>query len=115
MMWNIHYKQASACGYLAVSTFEIAIKRACELLDQGADVFEVASSGGCKGIDAEEIRLISAERKLRQQLDGACSATAASPCDPIRRPTNAIGRRNEWRPFLPHDIGSESKPFRSLF
>ena len=64
MMWNIHYKQASMPAYMAVSTYEIAITRACELLDRGADVGEVASSGGCKAINAKEIRLIWAERKL---------------------------------------------------
>ena len=41
---------------------EIALRIACELLDQGADVREVASSGGCKGIGADEIKLIRAER-----------------------------------------------------
>jgi hypothetical protein len=63
MIWNIHYERDSAVGYFATSTFEIALSRACELLDQGADVREVASSGGRKGIGPDEIRLIWAERR----------------------------------------------------
>lgn len=65
MIWNIHYKKAGVAGYRAVSTLPLAIKAACALLDEGAEVSEVASSGGRKGIEADELRLICAERKAK--------------------------------------------------
>jgi hypothetical protein len=64
MLWNIHYKKAGVAGYRAVSTLPLALKAACTLLDEGAEVSEVASSGGAKGIDASELRRLCAERKV---------------------------------------------------
>jgi len=69
MMWNIHYKKGGVARYRAVSTLPLAIKVACALLDDGADVSEVASSGGRKGIAADELRLICSERKARIHPD----------------------------------------------
>lgn len=66
MLWNIHYKKDGVTGYRATSTLPLALKLACELLDQGAEVNEVASSGGCKGIGAAELKLICAERKAKR-------------------------------------------------
>jgi hypothetical protein len=63
MLWNIHYKKDGVTGYRAASTLPLALNLACALLDQGAEVSEVASSGGRKGIGADELRLICAERK----------------------------------------------------
>jgi hypothetical protein len=64
MLWNIHYKKGGMAGYRAVSTLPLAIKTACALMDEGAEVSEVASSGGAKGIDAAELRRLCAERKV---------------------------------------------------
>jgi hypothetical protein len=66
MLWNIHYKKDGAAGYRAVSTLPLAIKAACALMDEGAEVSEVASSGGAKGIDAAELRRLCAERKANK-------------------------------------------------
>jgi len=66
MTWNIHYHYRGVPGYCSISTLEIALTHALVLLDQGADVWEVASSGGCKRIGASEIRLISARREARK-------------------------------------------------
>jgi hypothetical protein len=63
MIWNIHYKKSGVAGYRAVRTLPLAIKAACGLLDEGAEVSEVASSGGRKGIEADELRRICAARK----------------------------------------------------
>ena len=63
MLWNIHYKKGGVAGYRAVSTLPLAIKTACALMDEGAEVSEVASSGGAKGIDTAELRRLCAERK----------------------------------------------------
>ena len=65
MLWNIHFRKDATPGYRAVSTLEIALKEACELLDGGAEVSEIASSGGSKCIGPDELRLICAERKTR--------------------------------------------------
>jgi hypothetical protein len=65
MMWNIHFCKNAMPGYRCVSTLERAIKEACTLLDEGAEVSEVASSGGRKGIGLDELRLICAERKMQ--------------------------------------------------
>jgi hypothetical protein len=66
-MWSIHYKHRGAVGYRSVRTFELAIDEACKLLDQGADISEVASSGGNKTIGADEIRLMRANRSRPNQ------------------------------------------------
>jgi hypothetical protein len=62
-MWNIHYRKGGVAGYRAASTLPRAIKAACMLLDEGADVSEIASSGGRKTIAADELRQICAEQK----------------------------------------------------
>jgi len=62
MAWSIHYKYRGAACYRSVSVFEIALDQACELLGEGADVNEVASSGGDRTIGADEIRRICRER-----------------------------------------------------
>lgn len=62
MAWSIHYKYRGVAGYRSVSALELAIKEACELLDQGADVSEVSINTGNRTIGAEEIRLICADR-----------------------------------------------------
>ena len=62
MTWSIHYRQKGQAGYRSVSVYEIAIKQACQLLDEGASVSEVASSGGNRTIGADEIRRIWADR-----------------------------------------------------
>jgi len=62
MAWSIHYKYRGAAGYRSVKLLELAIKQACELLDQGADVSEVSISTGNRTIGAEEIRRICADR-----------------------------------------------------
>jgi hypothetical protein len=46
--------------------FAIAIKEACELLGQGADVSEVSNSDGSKTIGADEIRRICADERARR-------------------------------------------------
>ena len=68
MMWNIHYRKDATPGYRCVSTLERAIKEACTLLDEGAEVSEIASSGGRKSIGPDELKTICAERK-RQLLN----------------------------------------------
>jgi hypothetical protein len=60
MMWSIHYKYHGVAGYRSVSTFDIAIKQARALLDDGAEISEIASSGGNKSLFAEEIRVMCA-------------------------------------------------------
>jgi hypothetical protein len=67
MLWNIHYKKGGVAGYRAISTLPLAIKAACALLDEGAEVSEVASSGGRKGITGGELKLICAERKAKNR------------------------------------------------
>lgn len=66
MMWNIHYRKAATPGYCCVSTLEKAIEQACTLLDEGAEISEVASSGGRKWIGPDELKLICAERKTKK-------------------------------------------------
>jgi hypothetical protein len=66
MIWNIHYTRGGVAGYRAVSTLPLAIKAACALIDEGAEVSEVASSGGAKGIGAAELRHLCAERKAEK-------------------------------------------------
>jgi hypothetical protein len=58
-------------GYRSVSVFDLAITQACELLDAGADVTEVASSDGYRTIGADEIRLMCANREAtrRESMD----------------------------------------------
>jgi hypothetical protein len=65
MAWGIHYRQRGAAGYRYLSVFAIAIREACELLDQGADVSEVSNSDGSKIIGADEIRWICADKRAR--------------------------------------------------
>jgi hypothetical protein len=63
--WYIHYKTGEVAGLLAVSTLQLAIKNACELLDQGTEVSQIESSGGLRGMNADEIMLAYAERKAK--------------------------------------------------
>jgi hypothetical protein len=58
MTWSILYKYRGMTGCRILSAFNLAIKRACELLSQGADVREVASGDGNRTIGADEIRHI---------------------------------------------------------
>jgi len=63
-VWYIHYKTREVDGLRAVSTLPLAIKQACELLDQGTNVNQIDGSGAFKGLNAEEIRAAYAERKF---------------------------------------------------
>jgi hypothetical protein len=66
MAWDIHYRHRGVAGYRLVSVFAVAIKRACELLDQGADVTKVANGDGTRTIGADEIRQICANERVRK-------------------------------------------------
>jgi hypothetical protein len=83
MIWNIHYKNKGAAGYLAVSSFEVALDRACDLLDRGAEVSEVASSGGCKRLDEDALRVLWVERRAKKLIPPDSSA-AMEPAPPRR-------------------------------
>jgi hypothetical protein len=62
MTWTIHYRHNGRIGFRPASSVELAIKRACELLDQGADVGQITSSAGGKTIGADEIKVTCAAR-----------------------------------------------------
>jgi hypothetical protein len=62
MTWTIHYRHRGRIGYRPAKSAELAIKRACELLDQGADVRQITSNAGDKTIGADEIKAIRAAR-----------------------------------------------------
>jgi hypothetical protein len=61
-MWCVHYRLKQTFGLLSVSTRECAIKAACELLDQGADVGGIEDTVGFTGMSAAEIMQICADR-----------------------------------------------------
>jgi hypothetical protein len=63
VVWYIHYKTREVDGLRAVSTLSLAIKQACDLLDQGTNVNEIEGSGAFEGLNADEIRAAYAERK----------------------------------------------------
>ena len=67
-MWYVHYKTGGAAGMLMASTLPLAIKNACELLDQNADVFQIEDKAGLRALNAAEIRRACAERKARKAL-----------------------------------------------
>ncbi len=64
--WYIHYKTRGVAGLLAVSTLQLAIKNACELLDQGTEVSQIEGSGGLRGMNADEIMLACAVQKAKK-------------------------------------------------
>jgi hypothetical protein len=66
MAWDIYYRQRGAAGYRRLSVFAIAIREACELLGQGADVSEVSNSDGSKTIGADEIGRICVDERARR-------------------------------------------------
>lgn len=53
---------------LMASTLPLAIKNACELLDQNADVFQIEDKAGLRALNAAEIRRACAEQKARKAL-----------------------------------------------
>jgi hypothetical protein len=65
IMWHVHYNTKGASGLYAANALPLAIKRACELLDQGADVSCIESGGEFKGIYIDEIRRLCAEAKAK--------------------------------------------------
>lgn len=52
---------------LTVSTLQNALRYACEFLEQGTDVSHIEGSGGLKGMNAGEIKLACAERKVKRE------------------------------------------------
>jgi hypothetical protein len=67
-MWHVHYNTKGAAGLCAVNALPLAIKRACELLDQGADVSHIEGGRELKGIYIDEIRRLCAEEKAKKAL-----------------------------------------------
>jgi hypothetical protein len=66
-VWYIRYKtREEVDGLRAVSTLPLAVKEACELLDQGTTVNQIEGSGAFKGLNADEIKAAYAERKFGQ-------------------------------------------------
>jgi hypothetical protein len=67
-MWYVHYKTGGMAGLRSVRTLPLAIMQACELLDHGADVSQIAGTGGLKGMNVDEIRLVYAKLKAKKAL-----------------------------------------------
>ena len=66
-IWSIHYESRGVSGLLTVSTLQNALRYACEFLEQGTDVSHIEGSGGLKGMNAGEIKLACAERKVKRE------------------------------------------------
>ena len=63
MPWTIHFRHNGAIGYRSARTREIAIEKARELSEQGADVRQITSSAGHKSLEADEIKRACAARE----------------------------------------------------
>jgi hypothetical protein len=83
MAWGIHYRLRGAAGYRSLGVFAMAIREACELLGQGADVGEVSNSDGSKTIGADEIRRICADERARRPNEIIGNANPRRATQPI--------------------------------
>jgi len=65
MLWHVHYTNWGMSGLLTASSLPIAFKRACDLLDLGAEVSQIESTGILPGMNAAEIRHARTKRVER--------------------------------------------------
>jgi hypothetical protein len=63
-MWYIHYKMRGVAGVHSANERELAIAKAYDLLDLGAEISGIEHKKGLEGITIETVRLLCAERKL---------------------------------------------------
>jgi hypothetical protein len=64
-MWYIHYKTHGVAGMHSANNREFAIAKACDLLDLGAEISGIEHQDGLKGMTADTVKRLCAERKLR--------------------------------------------------
>jgi hypothetical protein len=62
MAWDIQYRLGEVQGFHSTETREAAIKRACDLLDQGAEIISVRDEGMNEVISVGQKTLASQRR-----------------------------------------------------
>jgi hypothetical protein len=67
-MWNVYYTHKGRAGLSTVGTRDIAIDRACELIDEGAVVGGIAEDAGISRVTAAEIKFHHAARQPKKTM-----------------------------------------------
>jgi hypothetical protein len=61
--WAIFYMNGAVAGLRSVSTLQIAVDEACQMLDNGADVKAIEGPNDLMGLTATDILVIHAKRQ----------------------------------------------------